>query len=75
MAVASLAHREEISLSSPNALAQAKATRSEQNSSVSYGYKYVMAVAKDQQIQQSMSGIFANAENVLITGGTFVVRL
>ena len=74
LAVASVAHREEISLSSPNAnlKAQANLRRSEQNPSVSYRYKYVVAVTDDQQAQQSMSGVFANARNVLITGGTFV---
>ena len=46
--------------------------RSEQNPSVSYRYKYVVAVTDDQQAQQSMSGIFANAQNILITGGTIV---
>ena len=46
--------------------------RSEQNPSVSYRYKYVVAVTDDQQAQQSLSGIFANAQNVLITGGTMV---
>ena len=64
MAVDSVAHREEIPLSSPDAKVQA---RSEQNPSVS-----VMAVTDDQQAQQSMLGVFANARNVLITGGTFV---
>ena len=72
MAVASVAHREGISVSSPNAIAQAKLKRSEQNPSVSYRYKYVVAVTDDQQAQQSLSGIFANAQNVLITGGTVV---
>ena len=72
LAVASVAHRQEISLSSPNTVAQVEARRSEQNSSVSYRYKYVLAITDDQQVQQSMSGIFANAQNVLITGGTFV---
>ena len=75
MAVASVAHREEISLSSPNAVAQAKVRRAEENSSVSYGYKYVLAVTDGQQAQQSTSGIFANAQNVLITGGTIIVSL
>ena len=69
MAVASVTHREEVSLSSPDAKVQA---RSEQNPSVSYRYKYVVAVTDDQQAQQSMLGVFANARNVLITGGTIV---
>ena len=61
-----------VALSSPNAIAQAKVRRLEQNSSVSYRYKYVLAITVGQQAQQSMSGIFANAQNVLISGGTFV---
>ena len=73
MAVASVAHREETSLSSPSAEAQANLRRSEQSFSVSYKYKYDVAVTDDQQAQQqSMLGVFANAQNVLITGGTFV---
>ena len=70
--VASVAHREETSLPSPSAKAQANLNRSEQNFSVSYKYKYVVAVIDEQQAQQSMLGVFANAQNVLITGGTFV---
>ena len=73
MAVDSVAHPEENLLSSPNAIAQANLRSSQQNSSVSYRYKYVLAVADDQQAQQSMSGVFANAQNTLITGGSFVV--
>ena len=72
MAVASVAHREETSLSSPSAKAQANLRKSEQSFSVSYKHKYVVALTDDQQAQQSMSGVFANARNVLITGGTFV---
>ena len=72
MAVASVARREEISLPSSNAVVQVDVRRSEQNPSVGYGYKYVLAVTDGRQAQQSMSGIFANAQNVLITGGTFV---
>ena len=72
MPVAPLAHQGEYLLSSPNTIAQANARRSEQNPSVSYGYDYVLAVTDDCQAQQSMSGVFANARNVLITGGTFV---
>ena len=70
MAVASVAHPEDISLASP--IAQANLRISEQNPSVSYRYKYVTAVTDDQQAQESMSGVFANARNVLITGGTIV---
>ena len=72
LTVASATHLDEISLSSPNAQAQANLRRSEQNPSVSYRYKCVMTVIYDQQAQQSMSGVFANARNVLITGGTIV---
>ena len=73
LTVASATHRDEISLSSPNnAQAQANLRRTKQNPSVSYRYKCVMAVTDDQQAQQSMSGVFANARNVLITGGTIV---
>ena len=75
MAVASVAHREDISLASPNAKAQADLRISEQNPSVSYKCKYVVAVTDDQEVQQaqqSLSGVFANARNVLITGGTIV---
>ena len=72
LAFASVALHEEISLSYPNTIAQVKERRSEQNSSVSYGYnKYVLAVTDDQQAQQPMSGS-VNAQNVLITGGIFV---
>ena len=73
MAVDSVAHREEISHFSPDAIAQANSRRSEQIPSVSDRYKYVVAVADDKQAQQSMSGIFANAQNVLVNGGTFIV--
>ena len=75
LAVASVAHREDISLASPNANAQGNLRISEQNPSVSYRYKYVVAVTdyqQPQQAQQSMSGVFVNARNVLITGGTMV---
>ena len=75
LAVASVAHPEELSISSPEVIAQANLRRPEQNPSVSYGYKYILAVSNDQQAQQSMSGIFANAQNVLITGGNFIVSL
>ena len=47
LGVASVARPEEISLSSPNAIAQADLRRSEQNPSVSYGYKYVLAITDD----------------------------
>ena len=72
-----VAHRGEISLSSPspNAVAQSNFQRPEQNPSVSNGFKHVVAITDDQQAQQSMSGIFANPQNVLINGGTFIVSL
>ena len=75
LAVASVAHPEENSLSSPNVITQANLafTNSEQNPSVSYRYKYVLAVTDVWQAQQSTSGILANAQNVGITGGTFTV--
>ena len=72
LAVASVAHPEEKSHSSPNVVVQANA---EQNPSVSHRYQYVVAVTDDRQSQQSMPGIFANAQNILITGGTFIVGL
>ena len=75
LAVASVAHPEENSLSSPNVITQADLvyTKSEQNPSVSYLFKYVFAVTDDWQAQQSTSGIFTNAQNIRITGGTFTV--
>ena len=74
--VASVAHPEENSFSSPNVITQADLvyTKSEQNSSVSYLFKYVFAVTDDWQTQQSTSGgIFTNAQNTRVTGGTFTV--
>ena len=75
LAVASVAHPEEISFSSPNVTTQADSvyTKSEQNPSVSYLFKYVFAVTDDWQAQQSTSGIFTNAQNTCVTGGTFTV--
>ena len=58
LAIASVAHPEENPLSSPN---------------VSYWYKYVLAVTDIWQAQESTSGIFAKAQNVCITGGSFTV--
>ena len=71
LAVTSVAHPEENSLSSPNVITQANLV--EQNPSVSYLYKYVLAVTDDLQAQQSTSGFFANSQNICITGGTFTV--
>ena len=74
-AAASVAHPEESSLSFPNVITQADFVyvKPEQNPSVSYLYKYVLAVTDDWQTQQSTSGIFTNAQNTRITGGTFTV--
>ena len=75
LAVASLAHPEENSLSFPNVIPPADFVyvKLEQNPSVSYLYKYVLAVTNDWQAQQSKSGIFTNAQKPRITGGTFTV--
>ena len=75
LAVASVAHPKDNSLSSPNVITQADLvyTKSEQNPSVSYLFKYVFAVTDDWQTQQSTSGIFTNAQNTRVTGGTFTV--
>ena len=75
LAVASVAHPKETSLSSPNVITQADLmyTKSEQISSVSYLFKYVFAVTDDWQTQQTTSGIFTNAQNTRVTGGTFTV--
>ena len=75
LAVASVAHPEENSLSFPNVITQAdlEYTKLELNPSVSYLYKYVLAVTNDWQTQQSTSGIFTNAQNTRIIGGTFTV--
>ena len=66
LAVASVAHLEENSLSSPNVITQANLvyTNSEQNPSVSNWYKYVLAITNVWQAQQSTSGILAKAQNV-----------
>ena len=75
LSVVSVAHREE-NLLSPNVVTQANSvyTKLEQDSSVSCWYNYVLAVTDVWQAEQSMLGVFANARNVLITGGT-IVRL
>ena len=75
LAVASVAHPEENSLSFPNVITQAdlEYTKLELNPSVSYLYKYVLAVTDDWHTQQSTSGILMNAQNTCITGGTFTV--
>ena len=71
-----MAHPEENSLSSPNAAiiaADLRYTNPEQNPSVSYDVNVFLPVTDNQQAQQSMSGFFANAQNTLVTGGSFVV--
>ena len=35
--------------------------------------RFFFASTDDQQAQQSLSGFFANAQNTLITGGSFIV--
>ena len=47
--------------------------QSEQNLSVSCLNCLPLAFADNRQIQDSSSGLFANARNILVTGGTFVV--
>ena len=44
----------------------------ERNISVSCSHYMLSVLADDQQNQHSGSGFFANAQNVLVTGGTFV---
>ena len=76
LGVASVAHPKDNSLSSPNVMTQADLvyTKSEKNPSVSYLFKYVFAVTDDSQTQQTTSGgIFTNAQNTRVTGGTFTV--
>ena len=75
LAFASVAHPKENSLSFPNVITQADLVyaKSEQNPSVSYLYRYVLAVADNWQAQQSTSGFFANAQNIRITDGAFTV--
>ena len=46
---------------------------SEQDTSVSCLNCLPLAFADNHQIRDSGSGFFANAQNILITGGTFVV--
>ena len=56
----------------PDAITQAS-TESEENISVSCLNDILLAFTYDRQVQDSGSGFFANAQNILITGGTFVV--
>ena len=58
----------------PDAIMQVP-RESEQDLSVSYLNCLPLAFADNFQIRDSGSGFFANAQNVLVTGGTFVVSL
>jgi hypothetical protein len=73
-AVAPVAHPEGTSPSSSDATMQANfgSSELEQNSSVNCFHTIFSAFADDQQAQQPVSGLFPNAQNILITGGTFV---
>ena len=70
----SLATHSPLSSSSPDTIMEVS-RESEQIFSVSYLNCLPLAFADNHQIQDSSSGLFANAQNVLITGGTFVVSL
>ena len=65
----SLATHTPLSPSLPNAISQ----ELEQYLSVSCLNHLPVAFVDNSQIQDSGSGLFANAQNVLITGGTFIV--
>ena len=67
----SLATRSPLSPSLPDVTMQVS-RESEQNSSVSCLNHLPLAFADNCQIQDSGSALFANNQNVLITGGTFV---
>ena len=58
--------------SAPDAITQVS-TESEQNLSVSCLNHMLLAFTDDRQIQDSGSGFFANAQNILIADGTFQV--
>ena len=68
----SLAAHGPLSPSSPDAVMQVP-TESEQNLSVSCLSRLPLAFADNHQNQDSGSNLLANAQNVLITGGTFIV--
>ena len=70
----SLATNSSLSPSLPDAMMQV-AMESEQNISVSCSNGLLLAFADNSQIQDSDSGLFAYAQNTIITGGTFVVCL
>ena len=63
--------RSVLSPSSPDSIMQA-ASESERNPSVSCLYHLVLAFVYDLQTRDSGFGLFANARNILINGGTFV---
>ena len=65
------ASRSPLSPSSPDSIMQA-ATELERNPYVSCLHLLFLAFVDDLQTQDSGLGLFANAQNVLITGGTFV---
>ena len=58
----------------PDAIMQVS-TESEQNLSVSCSNYSPLAFADNCQVQDSGSSLFANVQNIVITGGTFVVSL
>jgi hypothetical protein len=74
LTVAPVAHLERTSPSASDATMQANlgSTELEQNLSVNYSHNVFSAFADDHQVQQPVSSLFLNAENILIPGGTFV---
>ena len=66
--------RSQLSPSSPDSIMQA-VTELEQNPSVSCLNSLPLAFTDNHHIQDSGLGLFAYAQNTLITGGTFVVSL
>ena len=69
----SLATYSSLSPSLPDAIMQV--SESEQNLTVSCLNCLPLAFTDNHQIQDSGSALFANAQNILITGGTFIVSL
>jgi hypothetical protein len=63
--------RSPLSPSSPDSVMQA-ATELERNSSVSCLHHLFSAFVDDLQTQDSGSGLFANAQNILITDSTII---
>jgi hypothetical protein len=74
LAVAPVAHPEGTSPLSSDTTMQAnlRSTELEQNPSVNCLHIVFSAFADDQQAQQPVSSMFTNAQNTVITGGTFV---